>query len=382
MRPTELSALFASAEALKGIGPRFVVLLKKALRLPPGVTAPRVLDLLWHLPTGVIDRRAEPSVRDAVPGTIATLKVRVLKHRPSPRGNTKAPYKVACEDETGRLDLVFFHADPRFVERQLPVGEIRYVSGRVERYGETVQMAHPDYIVAPEQRDDLPFLEPVYPLTAGLSGKVLIKATRQAVERVPDLPEWQDAAWLKARGMAVAQGALKRLHLPVDAGGRLERRRAVAAAGLRRAAGQPAGAGAGARQLSRPARPARHRRRPHPRPHCRRAAVCADELAAHRAEGNRRRHGRAAAHAAPAARRRRLGQNGRRADGHGGRRGSRRASRADGADRSPGAPASWKRSSRWPRRPDCASRLLTGREKGKTAHRSCWNASPPARSTS
>ncbi len=217
MRPNELSALFASAEALKGIGPRFVVLLKKALRLPPGVTAPRVLDLLWHLPTGVIDRRAEPSVRDAVPGTIATLKVRVLKHRPSPRGNTKAPYKVACEDETGRLDLVFFHADPRFVERQLPVGEMRYVSGRVERYGETAQMVHPDYIVAPEQRDELPFLEPVYPLTAGLSGKVLLKATRQAVERVPDLPEWQDAAWLKARAWPPLKEALKRLHQPVDA---------------------------------------------------------------------------------------------------------------------------------------------------------------------
>ena len=218
MRPNELSQLFASAEALKGIGPRLADLLKKAVQLPPGVAAPRVLDLLWHLPTGVIDRRAEPTVAAAVPGTIATLKVRVMKHRAPPRGNRKAPYKVATEDETGRLDLVFFHAERSFIERQLPVGEMRYVSGRVERYGDTLQMAHPDYIVAPEARDELPLLEPVYPLTAGLSGKVLIKAARQALERVPDLPEWQDPAWLKARGWPSFKAALTRLHRPEDAG--------------------------------------------------------------------------------------------------------------------------------------------------------------------
>ncbi|WP_296205577.1 ATP-dependent DNA helicase RecG [uncultured Hyphomicrobium sp.] len=217
MRPPELTPLFASAEVLKGVGPRVIALLKKALRLPPGVLLPRVIDMLWHLPTGVIDRRAEPTVAAALPGTIATLKVRVLKHKGPPRGNTKAPYKVATEDETGRLDLVFFRVERSFVERQLPVGEERYVSGRVERYGETLQMAHPDYIVAPDNRGDLPLLEPVYPLTGGLSGKVLLKAERQALERVPPMQEWQDAAWLKQRGWPSFAEALKRLHHPEDA---------------------------------------------------------------------------------------------------------------------------------------------------------------------
>ncbi len=217
MRPPSLNPLFASAEALTGIGPRLLVLLKKALALPPGVTAPRVLDLLWHLPNGVIDRRAEPSVADAVPGTIATLRVRVLKHRGPPRGNTKAPYKVACEDETGRLDLVFFHAERRFIESQLPEGELRYVSGRVERYGDTLQMSHPDYIVPPERRADLPLLEPVYGLTAGLSGKILGKAIRQAVQNVADMPEWQETGWREARGFPPIREALERLHRPTDA---------------------------------------------------------------------------------------------------------------------------------------------------------------------
>ncbi len=216
MRPNDLTPLFASAGSLTGIGPRMLLLLKKALRLPPGVTEPRVLDLLWHLPTGVIDRRAEPTVAVAVPGTIATLKVRVLKHKPPPRGNDKAPYKITCEDDTGRLELVFFRAERKFIERQLPEGEERYVSGRVEKYNDILQMAHPDYIVPPDRRGELPMLEPVYGLTAGLSGKVLVKAARQAVERVPEMDEWQDAAWLKSRGWPGFNNAVRRLHQPDD----------------------------------------------------------------------------------------------------------------------------------------------------------------------
>jgi ATP-dependent DNA helicase RecG len=193
------------------------LLLRKALRLPPGVTEARVIDLLWHTPTGVIDRRATPTIAAAVPGTIATLEVRVLKHRGPPRGNAKAPYKVACEDETGCIDLVFFHAEPRYIQRQLPEGAMRFVSGRIESYNDKKQMPHPDYIVAPEARAELPLLEPVYPLTAGLSGKVLLKAVRAALERVPQLPEWQDAAWHAERGWPDLQGALERLHRPAEA---------------------------------------------------------------------------------------------------------------------------------------------------------------------
>lgn len=217
MRPSFLNPLFASAQTISGIGPRLLVLLKKCVALPPGVAEPRVADLLWHMPTGVIDRRAEPQLAAAVPGSIVTLQLRVLKHKPPPRGNKKAPYKVTCEDDTGRIDLVFFHAERKFIEKQLPVGELRFVSGRIERYGETLQMAHPDYIVSPEARDDLPMLEPVYPLTAGLSGKIMVKAVRQAVDRVSELPEWQEGRWLEARGWPDFKTSVSRIHRPSDA---------------------------------------------------------------------------------------------------------------------------------------------------------------------
>ncbi len=217
MRPDALNPLFASAQSLVGIGPRLIGLLKKALRLPPGVTEPRVIDLLWHTPTGVIDRRAEPTVAGATAGTIATFELRILKHKPPPRSNAKAPYRITCEDDTGRLDIVFFRAERKYVERQLPEGEVRFVSGRVELYGDKLQMTHPDYVVAPDKRGDLPLLEPVYGLTAGLSGKVLVKAIRQTLERALVFPEWQEATWLEARGWPAFGVALTRLHKPADA---------------------------------------------------------------------------------------------------------------------------------------------------------------------
>ena len=214
MRPDLLNPLFAPVTTIAGVGPRVALLLKKAIRLPPGVAEPRVIDLVWHMPTGVIDRRAMPAVADAVPGTIVTLEVRVLKHRAPPRGNTKAPYKVMCEDDSARIELVFFHAERAFIERQLPEGEVRFISGRIERYGDGLQMSHPDYIVAPAARDTLPMLEPVHPLTAGLSGKVLLKALRQAVQRLPALPEWQDASVLATRNWPAFGEAVVRLQMP------------------------------------------------------------------------------------------------------------------------------------------------------------------------
>ena len=112
---------------------------------------------------------------------------------------------------------MFFHADHRSSSASCPSAASASFSGRIESYNDKKQMTHPDYIVAPEARADLPLLEPVYPLTAGLSGKVLLKAARQALERVPDLPEWQDAAWLAQRGWPDSKTALLRLHRPEEA---------------------------------------------------------------------------------------------------------------------------------------------------------------------
>ena len=205
MRPEILFPLFAPVTALPGVGPRFGKLIGK-------LAGDNVVSLCWHLPTGLIDRSLAPKVAEAPTGAIVTLTVVVDGHVAP--GNSRQPYKVRCRDETGFIHLVFFNARPDYLLKTLPVGEVRVVSGRVDRFGVELQMTHPDYIVPVAEAASLQKVEPVYPLTTGLTPKVLGKAVREAVARAPELPEWIDAAYLKRQGWAGWRQSLLTAHRP------------------------------------------------------------------------------------------------------------------------------------------------------------------------
>jgi len=214
MRPSTLNALFAPVSSLPGVGPRLSKLFARLLGADEGNGEALVVDLLWHLPSGLVDRRERPTLNRAVPGTIATVRVVVDQHRPAPRGKSKIPYRVNCHDETGELTLVFFHANQTWLERQLPVGEARWVSGRLEEFGGALQIVHPDHIVDEDGFAALPLLEPIYPRTAGLGGKAIAKAATAAVDLVTEMAEWQDPAWRSRNGWADFRSALLAVHHP------------------------------------------------------------------------------------------------------------------------------------------------------------------------
>ena len=205
MRPDILFPIFAPVTSLKGVGPRIAKLIE-------GIAGPHVADLFWHLPSGLIDRRFAPRIADAPSGVVATITVDVLSHHPPP--NRRLPYKITCEDETGRMSLVFFHARADYLNQILPEGETRVVSGKVERFNDEIQMAHPDHVGTPAERDKLQAVEPVYPLTQGLSLKVLSKAIGGALPLAPDLPEWLDPAFRKKHSWPAWREALETLHSP------------------------------------------------------------------------------------------------------------------------------------------------------------------------
>ncbi|WP_431858901.1 ATP-dependent DNA helicase RecG [Azospirillum sp.] len=207
MRPAVLFPLFKPLSSLPGLGPKLAKLAEK-------LAGPCAVDLLWHLPCGVIDRRFAPKIADAPGGRVCTLTVRVDSHV-API-NPRHPYKVRCTDETGVLELIYFHARGPWLEKQIPVGKSIVVSGKVEWFNTTLQMPHPDAVVTIESRDEIEAVEPVYPMTAGLPAKTLRKAVRVVVGEVPELPEWQDAAWLKRRGWPTWHDAIRRAHHPED----------------------------------------------------------------------------------------------------------------------------------------------------------------------
>ena len=207
MRPEILYSPFEPLTGLKGVGPRIA----KGLENLCGV---HIVDLFWHLPSGLIDRRYAPKVAEAKAGRVATLTVSIDKHiKPA---NKRLPYKILTSDETGTLVLVFFHGHSEYLLKTLPEGETRVVSGSLERFGGELQMTHPDRIGTVDEIDTLKSVEPVYPLTAGISLKVLGKAMAGALERAPELAEWLDPTFMKQNSWKPWREALMQAHTPVS----------------------------------------------------------------------------------------------------------------------------------------------------------------------
>lgn len=213
MRPSLLNPLFAPVTSLPGVGPKQDKLLQYLLSRNE---TPRLVDLLLHLPSHVIDRRARPKIRDAVQGTMVTLEVTVDRHRPPPPRNARAPYLVYASDDTGEVVLTFFRAKPGYVEKLLPVGEKRYVSGTLQMYDGIPQIVHPDRVLDEEAIAKLSGIDPVYPLTEGLALGSLRRAIAQALQKLPALPEWISPEVMRRCNFPPVTEALTRVHQPVE----------------------------------------------------------------------------------------------------------------------------------------------------------------------
>ncbi|MDT6941835.1 ATP-dependent DNA helicase RecG [Brucella pseudogrignonensis] len=216
MRPSVLDPFFASVRSLSGIGPKVAALLGKLLGTDVPGAEPKVGQLLFLPPNSVIDRRNRPGIAFAQEGAIVTLEVKIDQHQPPPRGKGNVPHRVIAHDDTGEIVLTFFHAQLPWLEKTLPEGETVIVSGKVEWFNGRASMVHPDYIASLEDAANLPMVEPVYPLTAGLSSKTLGRAMKEALTRVPVLPEWIDGPLISRERFTAFKDALNTMHLPED----------------------------------------------------------------------------------------------------------------------------------------------------------------------
>ena len=206
MRPPILYPLFAEIRTLSGVGPKLEKLVAR-------VAGPLLRDLVLDLPVGVIDRSYRPKLAAAEAGRIVTVDVAVLEHLP-PRVKSQ-PYKVRVSDDSALMELIFFHAKADWLMDLAPPGSRRVISGRIERFKDRLQMAHPDFVVTPEAAAGLPQHEAVYGLTEGLPARVMAKAVRGALEKMPAMPEWQDDAFRRSRKFDSFGAALTTAHAPV-----------------------------------------------------------------------------------------------------------------------------------------------------------------------
>ena len=207
-RPFDLDPLFRAITTLPGVGPKTAPLFEKLLR------GGKVIDVLHHKPIDFIDRRYSPALKDAPDGKVVTIEVRIEKHSPAPRRGL--PTRVTANDGTGAIDIVFFNANKDWVLKQLPIGEVRIISGRIESYQGKKQMVHPDMMGLPEERAAIETVEPVYGLTASVTNKTVKKAIQGALGTVPKLPEWLDDAHKKKKQWPDWHKAIATLHDPAD----------------------------------------------------------------------------------------------------------------------------------------------------------------------
>jgi len=214
MRPSLLNRLFASVTALAGIAEKSATLYRKLTGRDDGA---RVVDLVFHLPSGAIDRRHQPKLRDVVPDSVVTVAVHVDSHRPAPPNRPRAPYLVYASDDTGTLTITYFSARRDQIERLLPVGSRRYVSGTVKFYDGMLQMVHPERVADAAAFAAMALVDPVYPLTEGLTQNMVRRAIVAALGCLaPPLPEWLDAAHLSRSGWPDFGTALAALHRPSE----------------------------------------------------------------------------------------------------------------------------------------------------------------------
>ncbi len=206
-RPDILFPLFAGLTGLDGVGPKTAEHLTQM-----GIEKPR--DLLFTLPHSGIDRRRRATIREVIAPAVVTVEVTVGLHQPNAAKGR--PYRVHVTDSETEFLLVFFHAKGEWLRQQLPTGQRRVVSGKIELFDGIAQMVHPDHISTLDDANDLPTYEPVYPLTAGITQKLMWKATRAALTRVPDVPEWIDPALMAREGWPGWADAVRQAHAPLS----------------------------------------------------------------------------------------------------------------------------------------------------------------------
>ncbi len=204
-RPPALFPLFAELETLPGVGAKTARALANL-----GVERPR--DLLFCLPYTGTDRRLRASIREVVAPATVTVEVEIGAHQPARRKG--GPARVFVRDAKTEFQLVFFHARGDWLARELPTGQRRVISGKLEIFDGVAQIVHPDHILRLEEASDLPEFEPTYALTQGVSQGLMAKAVAAAFTRAPDLAEWIDGAQLRREGWPAWKAAIEAAHAP------------------------------------------------------------------------------------------------------------------------------------------------------------------------
>ena len=202
-QPNIQDFLSQNVSSLSGVGSKIKMLLKKK-------NIEKITDLLWNLPQGYTDRSNLQTLDKLEIGKITTIKVKVIKYN-FPRIRN-LPNKVICEDEKGKIDIVFFNSREGYVRKILPINALVIISGKINYFKKKYQITNPAYVVPVEKGEYVNKIIPKYSLTEGLTEKIYRKLIEQVLKKITEVQEWHDKEILEKIGNVSWAQSIHRLH--------------------------------------------------------------------------------------------------------------------------------------------------------------------------
>jgi len=205
MRPEVLNSLFAESQTLDGVGPKLTKPLEKL-----GLST--IKDVAYHLPERFVTRRAITNLDEGAQGEQVIVALTPTEHR-APYNPGRGPYRVLAQDDAGNIAaLTYFGRASYTAKKQLPVGERRWVAGRLDQYGDMLQIVHPDHVEKESSANMGRMTEAIYRLSEGLTQPRIGSLVEQSLARLPELPEWIEPGQFDREGWPDWRTALKQVH--------------------------------------------------------------------------------------------------------------------------------------------------------------------------
>ena len=199
--------IFQDVKKIKGVGEKLSKYLRKK-------RIEKIKDILLNLPYSETDRSQLSKLSTIVTGRINTIKVMVKKLN-FPRIRN-LPNKIICEDETGKIEIVYFNSREGYLRKIFPLNKWIVASGKVSSFRNKLQMANPDYVTNIENSDYVIKSIPKYNLTKGINEKKYRFISEQITQNLPKINDWLDDEFIKSNKLLEWNEAIKRLHNSTD----------------------------------------------------------------------------------------------------------------------------------------------------------------------
>tara|TARA_A100001015_G_scaffold315604_1_gene427814 strand:- start:1022 stop:2428 length:1407 start_codon:yes stop_codon:yes gene_type:complete len=200
--------IFEEIIQLKGVGPQLSKYLKKK-------RIEKVKDIILNLPYSETDRSKIYKLNELEIGRIQSIKVLVKKLN-FPRLRN-LPNKISCEDETGKIEIVYFNSREGYLRKLFPVNEWVIISGKINYFNKKYQITNPEYVVLLENQDYVIKNIPKYNLTKGINEKKYRKISEQVLNNLPTVQDWLNEDFVKKNNLIEWNQSIQNLHKSKDA---------------------------------------------------------------------------------------------------------------------------------------------------------------------